>query len=312
MSTILSVPPSFRRVVMAKHRKSGSSAPKRPQLTHFLCVPLVNDTSEAQLQDSLRRFKEDVCMSSAKIDHSVAGNNVTVLTDATNASDPPGNPTFVMERAIRPVGVLHLTLGVMSLDATSLALASSFLSEIDLHKPLYTSKQTADTNNHDRGLSANAEPLIVSLKSLVSMHPPHKTSILYTAPHDPTDRLKTMCEALRSEFQTAGFLVQDTRPLKLHATLVNTIYVKGRGKRSKGKSTAEKDDVRSQGHGPDAKAPLQIDARDILDRYSDFVWAENVVLDRVSICEMGAKKILDQDGNVVREEYTEIASLNLR
>lgn len=75
-------------------------------------------------------------------------------------------------------------------------------------------------------------------------------------------------------------------------------------------STTEEND-RSQGHGPDAKAPLSIDARDILDDYKDFVWAENVVLDRVAICEMGAKKILNEEGELVREEYKEIASMRL-
>lgn len=167
------------------------------------------------------------------------------------------------------------------------------------------------------------------------MHPPQKTSILYTAPSDPTSRLQPLCEALRQRFQDAGFLIEDTRPLKLHATLVNTIYVKSRKKsrqRKEIKSTeprgetantetknqaqeeakpSEEENDRSQGHGPDAKAPLRIDARDILDKYKDFVWAENVVLGRIAICEMGAKRVLNERGEVVREEYREVASMRL-
>jgi len=34
-----------------------------------------------------------------------------------------------------------------------------------------------------------------------------------------------------------------------------------------------------------------------------------VALDRVSICEMGAKKVMYVDGRVVDEEYTEVASV---
>jgi activating signal cointegrator complex subunit 1 len=81
----------------------------------------------------------------------------------------------------------------------------------------------------------------------------------------------------------------------LHATLINTIYAKGR---------------KSQGHGPNAKAPLKIDARALLERYQDFVWARDVVLDRIAICEMGAKKLVE-NGEVVGEQYTEVASVSL-
>ena len=67
----------------------------------------------------------------------------------------------------------------------------------------------------------------------------------------------------------AGFLVKDERPLLLHATLVNTIYVPGvRGSRG--------------------------DARDVLGRYEDTVWGRGRV-EKVVICRMGAKK--RQDGS---------------
>ena len=81
----------------------------------------------------------------------------------------------------------------------------------------------------------------------------------------------------------------------MHATLVNTIYAKG---------------DKSQGHGRNANAPLKIDARALLDKYADFVWAKDVVLDRIAICEMGAKQRIE-NGVVVGEEYTEVASVPL-
>ena len=81
----------------------------------------------------------------------------------------------------------------------------------------------------------------------------------------------------------------------MHATLVNTIYAKGK---------------KSQGHGPNANAPLKIDARALLHKYENFVWAEDLILDRIAICEMGAKKQME-NGEVVGEEYTEVASVPL-
>lgn len=381
-----------------KGNKKGASTSKKPPLTHFLCVPLVNATSKKQLEDNLRAFKEDVCHGPSMPEsvssttpgvtgstHEADGND-TLVSDAVGSA-PQRNPSFIAEKAIRPVGALHLTLGVMSLDATALASAISFLSEINIHSLLNTQEKLPNPSPQaqvrpdkpeetctplsqqpaslTRQVSpppistkrSHDEPIEVCLNSLISMHPPYKTSILYTAPEDPTLRLQPLCEELRKRFQEAGFLIEDTRPLKLHATLVNTIYVKGRKKRGKGKpkvvvnevteteetkelqqsepgkgntptaagpskeETAkddpnqtpadEKEDDRSQGHGPDAKAPLRIDARDILERYKDFVWAEHVLLDRIAICEMGAKKILDDNGEVIREEYKEAATLKL-
>lgn len=33
---------------------------KQPPLTHFLCLPLVTQTSKVQLKDSLNKFREDI------------------------------------------------------------------------------------------------------------------------------------------------------------------------------------------------------------------------------------------------------------
>ena len=36
---------------------------------------------------------------------------------------------------------------------------------------------------------------------------------------------------------------------------------------------------------------MMLDARDVLARYADFVWARDFRLERVAICEMGARKV---------------------
>jgi activating signal cointegrator complex subunit 1 len=63
---------------------------------------------------------------------------------------------------------------------------------------------------------------------------------------------------------------------------------------------------RSQGHGPNAKSLLKFDATDLMAQYEDFVWIDNVSIERVQICKMGAKKVLDESGAVVSEEYEEV------
>jgi activating signal cointegrator complex subunit 1 len=75
--------------------------------------------------------------------------------------------------------------------------------------------------------------LQITLKGLESMHALTKTSVLYTSPLDENGYLRSFCQKLKDAFSEAGFLVEDKRPLLLHATLVNTVYVPGvRGKGS--------------------------------------------------------------------------------
>ena len=160
------------------------------------------------------------------------------------------------------------------------------------------------------------------------MHDPQNTSILYIPPSDPTQRLYPFCLALQKIFMKEGILLPDDRDLKLHAMIVNTVYAKGRkkpalkeegrvegGSSSSGQSAPEED--RSQFHGPNSNVSLKFDSRPLLEAYKSFVWAEDVVLDRIAICEMGAKKKkkerVDGGGSVVgeEEEYTEVASVGL-
>ncbi|GAB7322729.1 hypothetical protein MBLNU13_g03621t1 [Cladosporium sp. NU13] len=223
---------------------------------------------------------------------------------------------------------MHCTLGVMSLDHDRLDKAIKLLQTLDITQLLSTN--AADTpplgttttvdpqeitpkepsTKDERPISSRrpvsppaerasratkSDPLTIELKGLVSMHVPEKTSIVYIEPCDSSERLYPFCLALQGIFNREGFLVPDDRKLKLHATLVNTIYAKGR---------------KSQDHGSKANATMKIDASALLDKYADFVWAKDVVLDRIAICEMGAKKRIE-NGEIVGEEYTEVASVPL-
>lgn len=82
----------------------------RPQLTHFLCLPLITPASQPQLQASLSKFKDSV-------------------TTTKTRELPDGIP----EKAVRPLGTLHLTLGVMSLSTPErVDSAIRLLKELDL------------------------------------------------------------------------------------------------------------------------------------------------------------------------------------
>jgi activating signal cointegrator complex subunit 1 len=102
---------------------------------------------------------------------------------------------------------------------------------------------------------------------------------------DDDQRLQSFCQKLKDIFVGAELLVPDKRPLLLHATIVNTIYVPGVKGRGFGRGTG--------------KAKLTFDARDILAKYEAFEWMSDIKIERVAICQMGAKKLEDGD-----EEYT--------
>ncbi|EGP91603.1 uncharacterized protein MYCGRDRAFT_107596 [Zymoseptoria tritici IPO323] len=285
-----------------RSNKKSSPGGKRPPLTHFLCVPLVTPASESQLQTSLKTFRGEVSPSSPS-------ENITAARGAHASPQTPAAIPTIPHAAIRPVGTLHCTLGVMSLDQNQLAAAIELLQSCEVTKLFEDSATTG-------GLDSS--PLTIELKGLVSMHAPQSTSILYAEPVDSSQRLYPFCVALQALFRSKGFLIPNDRSLKLHATIINTIYAKGNRKSTRQKldstvpgPAAEKLEDRSRGHGPNAKAPIKLDARPLIEKYEDFLWAKNIVLDRIAICEMGAKKVHDAQGNVVEEKYTEVAHVEL-
>jgi activating signal cointegrator complex subunit 1 len=310
-------------------RKLGNDkqGAKKPPLTHFLCLPLVTDTSKPQLQAGLERLKVDL-----------------------------DRDAVVPSKAVRPLGTLHLTLGVMSLDGTRLEETKQYLQGLSLHRILrdLTQRKVAEKAAEDGTISENlnaaalpdTDALTIDLEALIPMQTPQKTSILYAKPKDSTQRLLSFASLLRTDFAEKGFMVEDVRPLKLHATVINTIYAKPSGRRGRKKSikdtlkhiehkvsphhhnskhddhndnasidgSGEENDAtngsstaKSEGHGPDATSWMRFDARDLIDKYKDFTWAEDVRIDRVQICKMGAKKIwsggTEGEGEVLDEKY---------
>ncbi|KAI2468255.1 kinase A anchor protein [Annulohypoxylon bovei var. microspora] len=243
--------------------------PPLPSPTHFLCLPLVTRASRHQLSASLSAFSADV-------------------TSPDSFAIP--------EQAIRPLGTLHLTIGVMSFPKDEgLEKAVALLKTLVPRSVLANVKAAEATSataisarepdSTTKEPSGSLPPLLsLTLRGLHQMQSASKTTVLYASPADAEGTLLRFCENLRSTFQEAGLMAVETRPLLLHATILNTIYVKGRKKGRKEK--------------------LLIDASGILDRYDDFVWMEDVPVEKIAICRMGAKK--QEDGDEAYEVEAEI------
>lgn len=80
-------------------------------------------------------------------------------------------------------------------------------------------------------------------------------------------------------------MLDENRPLLLHATMLNTLYVKA-------------------GHRGKRRERLTVDARGVLDRYDDFVFMRDVTPEKVAICRMGAKE--QEDGDQAYEVEAEM------
>ncbi|KAJ9141974.1 hypothetical protein NKR23_g7573 [Pleurostoma richardsiae] len=256
-----------------------SKKPARAPLTHFLCIPLVTPASRPVLAEALSSFRVDVTGP-----RSLGGLEV-----------PPD--------AIRPVGTLHLTLGMMSFPGgEDLPKAVELLRSLkpreilaSVKPPVMPGAPAPEQEKGDvekaagKGQQGTPLSLSVTLKGLHSMQRElDKTAVLYAPPVDKLGILQGFCERIAGEFKEAGLMVEDDRPLLLHATIVNTIYVRGtsragkdRGKDKSGRRRWDKSVVAY--------------AREAIDRYEDHVWLENFPIRKLAICRMGAKA-LEVDG----------------
>jgi activating signal cointegrator complex subunit 1 len=190
---------------------------------------------------------------------------------------------------------MHLTLGVMALSTEKLAEAEQLLDGavrnawVDANTIL-TGTEASQMPDHPK-----ADVLKVELKSLVAMTGP-KTSVLFADPVDTTNRLRPFCEALRKQFEKAGLIESENRELKLHATVLNTVYGKTSGNERGGRNA----------RGP----PKKIDPQLLVDACQQFEWV-TVQADKVAICKMGAKNVFDSDGEKVDEEYEVVTEVDI-
>ncbi|KAI0073014.1 hypothetical protein K474DRAFT_1686391 [Panus rudis PR-1116 ss-1] len=157
---------------------------------------------------------------------------ISTFTQALLASDPviPG----LDQTVIIPPRRLHLTLGVMSLDRPS---SSEQSQSSQRPKTLESAKALLDELKPRVMEILAGEKLRVGLKRVDIMRPDRgdleRAHVMWVGPsHEDEDakRLKKVSNFLSEEFKKAGLIIDDKRPLKLHTTIVNTIYRKPRGK----------------------------------------------------------------------------------
>jgi len=371
---------------------ANSRGSKKPPLTHFLCFPLVTSVSRPQLEQSLQHFQKltlDTTSPSLRASSNNVGASLPIETQQ-QTENRSSSRQELPAKAIRPVGTLHLTIGVLSLEtedqlegATNLLqsldvrkLLEDVVKELEVESNLAQVKDTKETHaeksissitappmektsvslqwpisppptSRSLAFSSNStqDPIVVSLVSLISMHAPTSTSVLYAAPEDPTNRLLHLGCRLRSIFEDNEYMVKDTRPLKLHATIVNTIYAKPGGRfgnvsrnyaqpsKSEQQDTQEQETTTNPPKGNEKKTednsvgeekssgksggmrhstgPPRIDATLIMEQFKDFTWAKNFRIEKIAICKMGAQKVTNEQGDIVGEEYEEVASIPL-
>ncbi|OBT38983.1 hypothetical protein VE00_10735 [Pseudogymnoascus sp. WSF 3629] len=237
--------------------------PKRPtqQLTHFLALPLHTPTSLPPLHTTLRTL-------------------------------PPSLPTH-LHPALRPPTTLHFTLCVLDLrDPVRLSTALSILRTLDL--PLLW----AIAQGPAAAGSRLQKDVRVTLKGLKATRNPESTSVLYAPPVDETKALQRFGELVRSHFAcligpppspassppappaAAGPATQEMvmpplpRPLPgllFHATVFNTVYIPGKSRRDRQR--------------------VEIDARALIEAFGEMVWMENIRVEELVLCRMGAKEV---------------------
>lgn len=266
--------------------------PLHQRLTHFLCLPLVTSASRPQWEASLKSFQKYMKGSSY-------------------------SPTLCPEM-IRPVGTLHITIGVMALPTLELEEAARAMLHSDhiaqclreATRPILTElASTSPNNNNIWSWSWDPNPtppppllpLITSFSGLQSMGNPTVTSIVFAPQKDPDPRIRKLALSVRGIFQASRLISPKKKPFTLHATILNTIYAPGRDRYGQGLAPDSK---------PNPKTPIKwrktvkFDATKLLERYADFEWASNVRLEKLSLCRMRAQEVVVN--GVADREYEEV------
>jgi activating signal cointegrator complex subunit 1 len=265
--------------------KTGS-----PRPTHFLSIPILTPSSIPALRSSLQAFKAD-CPSSIIFNAPYDA----ILSQASAQLPPDDSSRTDLDRAIRPLGTLHVTLGAMRLETEErLKKAVSLLESLDLQS-LLTATAAGSLNPN----AASAD-MRITLKGLFSMHKSTKTNILYVSTSDSdtnsdmtttdTGRFEHFCQSLHRIFQDEGLILPSKRPLILHVTVFNTVYLR------------PKSPIPSTW-----KHNCTVNATEMLRKWDSTVWGE-VDIEAVQICQMGATKV---DGEL-GEAYSVVAERKIR
>ncbi|KAF7505442.1 hypothetical protein GJ744_000769 [Endocarpon pusillum] len=360
---------STRRVISlsTKLMPARNQRPPKPPLTHFLCLPLLTPTSTPQLRASIAHLKSVIEGLQPGAEDASAG----ASAGAGAEKRPSRTRPLIPPAAFRPLGTLHLTLGVMSLkEAEKLQGALKLLEDLDLEamlgdisdgrsspedifsrespvalvlgqstrssdelKEKSSSHDTTEDTPRTTGipaaeatersgtlttLSKPISPPSISKQSSATPLKPHlpdsSASVLHTPPHDPTSRLHLFCLSVLHHFKSAGYILSEAadRELTLHATLINTVYAKKRRdgeKKRMGKVTFDATAVLRVFNERGGDTSSQGTSRGGSNGGGGaFTFASSIPINRVQICEMGAKKLdAENDPEGLVERYVVVA-----
>ncbi|KIJ45951.1 hypothetical protein M422DRAFT_250740 [Sphaerobolus stellatus SS14] len=226
--------------------KKGNKTAKPPkaQLTHFLSLPIGHHEA---LREKWANISSALLKSTAPIqglDESIilkpGSLHLTLGVLSLSSTKPPSSPEHV--KIAEEAAIIEDTLnGSTPGPVDSLSSSGAPKHTIDDALNLLQSLQAPLEN-----LLAGKGDLMVALERMDVMRNkpnqrPDQSHVMWAGPNLDNDegrRLSQACDLIHSTFKNAGML-EDDRPLKLHCTLINTVYrkekSKGRDKRKRGK-----------------------------------------------------------------------------
>lgn len=277
------------KFVKSKHEIFG--------LTHFLCIPIATPHSMPQLEQTLHRFKIDP--STSKI--------------------PSGS--------YRPLQTLHIPIEVFSLPtAGRIAAACHHLRSLDIDGLLR--KQPEGASRSKRGVrevqqkvppvnqgshpyasavDSISPPFTVTLRGVRCRSSEEPASQLFSrflkTPYiDSTSRLGPLLDHIRRYFHVAGFQVPGLIPEYYgYITFLDTQHASSRPK------TVVPHYKQANRIGR-ALSPL-LETKDIIQKFENFVFAEDIRLERLSLCELGLQKAIEKFG--AEAQLSEVCSVPL-
>ena len=261
-------------------------------LTHFICIPLTTSSSRPLLRHSLGVLRE------------------------SPASAGIPSEAFV------PPGMLQMNLRIpMSLSTPSrFANAKKLLESLDLNsltrellKPSHRERSIDEQFLElEKSLSLSPVtnmtqplPLHITLSSLAvttSHNRPPRVNALAAQCHDPTFRVRHLCNNLAIIFAVAGLFDQSSLRTSLHTELNLHTELKENELPLPGVVLITTKGMRGK-VGPSHRQPgkfinysSNINSQDLTRTFKDFVWAENIRLERLSICPLGITKQIRKAG----------------
>lgn len=234
-----------RGIVSAKNRIDllVETARQRAPFTHFVSIPL----NIKAIQDSYLEFKDDVlreCYGDEGLDETI----------------------------FQKSAKLHLTIGTLALMTRK---------EVEKAESLL---QKCKHEFIDAILEK--QPLLVDMRGLEYMNDdPGKVDVLYAqvTPQDGSNKLQLIADSIMEQFVSEGVMQRDYDKVKLHITLINTIFRQEPDAES-GRETKKSSDTHRGGGG---KIRESFDARRILQKFEDHFFGEYCI-DNIHISQRGS------------------------